>query len=590
MSVVVYYCERCGQRIEIDEIEQGLVATATNGYYCQKCAQELGLPLVAETKKSATASNSKRQSKITTYKIRKQAVDEYELYGLDKKVAVPRQPHPSQKKRFALPIVLGVIGVVVAIVIVAAVVSSGPSERAKPDRRRISKTEKVHHPPTPDKAPKTTSPAKAKPKPHIVPEWKLKLKEVLRFWNKNRDKLEAYPEICRKLRDLLNTPRLAPDAYYQIQNYYDNAWVQWRSISSKLYKDLRTKEAQCSNLKEKLSVWEREIPAQTHPEVKEAIEQRRGLIKNALSAVSDLEDIKKRTEEALRRDSNDVSELGGIIIDLEMLASEVSDWIDEAKQDESDDPEVKGLAELLMPYISEAKELQERLENRADELRKKRDELEKAAEKRQKPPDKRQKPPQQNQPPWTNWNAFKQRYGGFWRQHIAPKNSPELTVGQLPPQIPLFVAGAIQKQGNTYTANQNGIGWILFAFKNGYEFRNYTATLKMKITNLGGGVALLPRGLLLPTSRSGQLSAYGQGIAFPKQVVGKELTIKVTVSEQDVIVVANNSAPQKFKLRDSSLPLSQNPNPPAGVPILLLRDGASVQIINISFQLNAMKQ
>ncbi|RKY13588.1 MAG: hypothetical protein DRP63_09430 [Planctomycetota bacterium] len=306
--------------------------------------------------------------------------------------------------------------------------------------------------------------------------------------------------------------------------------------------------------------------------------------------MGDLEDIKKRTEETLQKDSDNVEELGGIIVDLEMLASEVSDWIDDAKEDEPDDPEMKGRAELLVPYISEARKLKERLEKRADKLRKKRDELEEAAQKRPKPPDKRQKPPPQNLPPWTNWDAFKRQYGNFWKQHIAPKNAQELTAGQSAQQIPLLSTGAIQKQGNTYTANQKGTGWILFAFKNGYEFRNYVATFKMKIISLGGAVVLLPRGLLLPVNRFGQVSAFGRGISFPKQMVGKEFTISVTVSEQDVTIVVNNGAPQTFKLPDPSLPLPKNPNPPAGIPILLLRDGASIQILGVSFQLNAIKQ
>jgi len=111
----------------------------------------------------------------------------------------------------------------------------------------------------------------------------------------------------------------------------------------------------------------------------------------------------------------------------------------------------------------------------------------------------------------------------------------------------------------------------------------------MKIVNLGGGVALLPRALLLHSNRFGQLSGYGQDIPFPQQAVGREFTIKVTVSGQDVTIIVGNGAPQSLKLRDPSLPMSQKPNPPAGVPMLQLRDGASIQILGASFKLNAIK-
>jgi len=372
MSVVVYYCERCGQRIEADEIEQGLVATATNGYYCQKCAKELGVPLIAKGGKSVTAANnSKRESKITTYKIRKQSVDEYELYGLDRKVAAPRQRRPTRKKSSSIPIALVVVGIVVVIVIVAVAASSGSTKRTPAKKRTTSK--KVHRTPTPPKPPETSK----HPKPPVLPKWKAELEEIVQFWDRNRDKLEAYPVVCKRLRELLNTPRLTPDAYYQIQNYYDNAWVQWRSISNKFYKDLRTKEAQCSELKEKLSVWESNIPSDTHPEVKEAIEQRRQVIKDALSALGNFDGIKKRAEETLQKDSDKVLELDSIIVDLEMLASEVSDWIENAKEDDPDNPGMKERAELLAFYINKAKGLKERLERRAEKLRKKRDELQK---------------------------------------------------------------------------------------------------------------------------------------------------------------------------------------------------------------------
>ena len=99
------------------------------------------------------------------------------------------------------------------------------------------------------------------------------------------------------------------------------------------------------------------------------------MIKNALSALGDFDDIKKRAEETLQRDSDNVSDLGGIIVDLEMLASEVRDWIDDAKENDPDNPEMKERAELLASYINKAKGLKERLEKRAEKLRKKRDEL-----------------------------------------------------------------------------------------------------------------------------------------------------------------------------------------------------------------------
>jgi len=461
MSVVVYYCERCGRRIEIDEIEQGFVATATNGYYCQECAKELGVPIIAEErqKSATTANNSKRESKITTYKIRKEAVDEYELYGLDKKVAAPHKRRPPRKKSSPLPIALGVLGIVVVIVMLAVAVSGGSAKRTGSKRTGSSRSrtsKRVHRAPTLPKPPENLTPKE--PRHPVVPEWKVKLKEILQLWDRNKDKLEAYPEICKRLRDLLNTPRLSPDASYQIQNYYDNAWVEWRSVSNRFYKDLRTKEAQCSELKEKF--WGGDIPPETHPEVKEAIEQRRQVIKNALSVLGDFDDIKRRAKETLQKDSEKVSELGGIIIDLEMLASEVEDWIDDAREDDPDDPEMKGRAELLASYIDEAKELKERLRRRAEKLRKKRDELQKTAAKKPKPPDNRRNPPQQNQPPWADWDAFKQRYGHIWKERIAPNNAPELTVGQFPQQIPLVIFGAIQRQGNTHTAAQNGVGFL----------------------------------------------------------------------------------------------------------------------------------
>ncbi len=250
---------------------------------------------------------------------------------------------------------------------------------------------------------------------------------------------------------------------------------------------------------------------------------------------------------------------------------------------------MKGRAELLAPYINKAKELKERLEKRAEKLRKKRDELQKTAARNPKPPDNQQNPPQQNQPPWANWDAFKQNYGRFWKQNIVSNNAPELTVGQSPQQIPLVSLGAIQRQGNTHTAAQNGAGWIFFGFKNAYEFRDYTATFKMKIVNLGGGVTLMLRALIFRSTRSGQLFGYGQGVSFPQQAVGKEFTIKVTVSGQNVTINVGNAAPQNLKLRDPSLPMSQRPNPPVGVPMLQLRNGASVQILGASFKLNAKK-
>ena len=272
-----------------------------------------------------------------------------------------------------------------------------------------------------------------------------------------------------------------------------------------------------------------------------------------------------------------------------MLASEVGDWIDDAKEDNPDDPEMKGRSELLASYIDAAEELKERLKKRAEELRQKRDELQKNAQPTPKPSDRQQNPPQQNQPPWANWDAFKQRYGHTWKEKIAPNNAPELTVGQFAKRIPMVILGAIQRQGNTHTAAKNGVGWIFFGFKNAYEFRDYTAAFKMKIVNLGGGVTLLPRALLLRSNRFGQLYGYGQDIPFPKQAVGKDFTIKVTVSEQDVTIIVGNGAPQNFKLRDPFLPMFRNPNPPAGVPMLQLRGGASVQILGVSFKLNAIK-
>ena len=584
MSVIVYYCERCGRRIEVDEIEQGLVAHATNGYYCHECAQELGVPLLSEskTKKAASMTNPRRESKITTYKIRDDAVDEYELYGLDRKTTVSVAPR-KKKRSSPVPVILAIVGVVVVIAVIAAAASSGGSPPSNPTKKRQPR---VRHPITrkPPTPPKPSVPHTPRKPP--TPQWQARLKEILKFWESNKENLDAYPEICRRLRNLLNTPRLPLEATDEIQDCYDNAWVKWQRLSNKYYKELRAKEAEETNLNKKLAVWESDIPQNLHREVKEAIKQRKEVIESALEWLGELETLRNRAEELLKKESGEATELGGIIVDLGMLAGEVEDWLDEAQNEE--DETLKGRADLLAPFVKEAKALKQKLEQRLAQLRRKKEELEKRVERPSKPSDNKQ-----NMPPWLNWEVFKQNYSRAWRQAVAPGNAPELTPGQSAQTIPFSSIGGLRREGNNhiYSVPANGVGWLFLAFKNGYEFRNYSVTLRIKIIDMGGGVGFMPRGLIFRHPNTNVLFGMGSVVdlrSFAK--AGQEVTIKLTLTGETGSLSINGRQ-GNITLPDPNKPMTAKPrpNPPAGVPMLQLIRGAKIQVLGAAFKLNAIK-
>jgi len=225
LSVYVHYCDKCGIRIEPEDVKEGRAVLQDDGQaFCPKCAPKAKDPAKSETGEKPEVKKPPLQRKRTTQirpvkrktttsisrRTRREKVDEYEED--DEESA---RPSYGAKKKSPLPIILGVGGVIVVIIIIA-IATSGSDDKPVRDKGRdgYATNDRSDGPPPP---PEYEGAGRKTPVRDDGPRGSQALKkyqEVLEFARINPDN---YADIVDKLETVSRSSNIDPELMSRIQ-------------------------------------------------------------------------------------------------------------------------------------------------------------------------------------------------------------------------------------------------------------------------------------------------------------------------------------------------------------------------------------
>ncbi len=241
MAVVVHYCDKCGIRIEPEDIEEKRALILGDKAYCPSCAEKVKaaeeakpVEILHVEEKKKPVSKRKTPSRVvpprkkTTASIarRQKRVDEYE------QTEEKPEGRPLPKKKSPLPIILGVCGVIIVIIIIA-IAAGGGGDKGKPEKPDISEK--------PD-----SGPAKG-PGPGVVVEGPtgpvgpvegpVEESKALKRLQEAMDYGIRHPEDYAKITDMLDAimreETIGSGEFARIQRVYDDWKVRWETAAEK---------------------------------------------------------------------------------------------------------------------------------------------------------------------------------------------------------------------------------------------------------------------------------------------------------------------------------------------------------------------
>jgi|GEM_PF-3917874 len=594
MRVIAFYCEQCNRRISQEEIEEGNIAKTEHGYICAECAQKLKLLLEKEKSKKKQSGVSpvavssqtveqkngdKRESKITTYNIREEVVDEYALYGLDKKVtrAIPQTP---QKKKSPTPFILGGMGLLLLLILAIIALSSGNSSQKEyvtnPNEKsgispEISTRGGSNEPPkTPIEDPWANRQDIDRPGVLDHPSqqteekegpWKNEFEDAMAFKRRNPD---DYAGVRDKLADILRKYGDKMDFSFRnkIETEQDKWEDEWRKKAEKAFEDARNKVKEAQTLEEKLRVWENFSKRFLDVgDTRKKIEEEKAILNSVKEAITKFPEYVKEAEEMLaKRDY-----LGAGTKIKEWLTEYVEPYEDETEENQK-------LLALLTKERDEANALLERINK----------EYEAYLSQARQNPEKQPTPGNEQQPsgdtPWKNWEAYKKLLEQNFARLDGDAQNPELSPGSSSTISRIARLGQgieikpVQGEGNEITNSGVADAGIYPAFKKVYLWEAYTMSLRIKVTN---GEARI--GIRMNYTQQGMRgNAYRMGS-------GDWVDLKVEVEKDKAEIYINGQ-------KGNTILLDSDNNPPVGFPIIILNPGAKIMCGRWEINLKTMRK
>jgi hypothetical protein len=239
LAVVVHYCDKCGIRIEPEDIQEEKALLLGDKAFCPSCAQKVmsaEAQPVEEAKTEKPASKRRQPVRVapprkkTTASVarrpkRERRVDEYE-----QPEEKPEGP-PLPKKKSPVPLILGVCGVLVVIIIIAIAASGG----GKPGTEKPEISEKPGGPPVSGPGPGHVVEGPIGPAEGPAEESKA-LKRLEEAEDYGRRHPEDYAKVTDMLESIMREEAPSTVDAARVQRVYDDWKVRWETAAEAQWK------------------------------------------------------------------------------------------------------------------------------------------------------------------------------------------------------------------------------------------------------------------------------------------------------------------------------------------------------------------
>jgi len=588
MALLVFYCERCNRRISPEEMEDEEVVKTESGYICSNCASMLNLQTIKQKKKSKSRPNQtekKRASRITTYSIREEAVDEYQLYGLDKKAPARPIPQPVPKKSNSL-LIVGIIGLVVVVVIIIAAagggssstdsfadrktasdysqsgagktanptdttktVERGPSIFENPWKEREEPTEHSAESGEPEDVASSSAEEEGR-KP-----WMEEFREALEY---KRNNPNDYAGVKQRLTEIIQKyeSRIKWSERDRIISELDRWDEEWRKRAERAFQNAKKQAKEAETLDEKIRVW-KEFPEKflevgdTKQKVEEAL-QLFELVKEAITA---FDEALRKAEEFLKK--KDYIEAGFVL--NEWKGNYVEPF--EGTEDEEE------MLAMLSEQLEKCEQMKERIDKEWEEH------LAKQSKREDKEPQDKEQPV--GGTPWSDWKAYKEYLERAFSAVDGDPSNSELRPGSSAVVTKVSRLGQnVNFDGRMLVNRGAADGGIIPAFKKMYLWETYTFTLRIKVLQEEARIGIRMnsvenRGV---TGSTGRLAASGDWV---------ELKIEVGKTSAEVYINGQ---------RHTTIQLSEDSNPPTGFPSIILPPDGRAEIETWRIELKTIRK
>lgn len=556
MAVVVHYCDKCGIRIEPEELDEGKAAIIEGKAFCSSCTKKLSStalrPKIVKpiSKRKPPARSAPVRKKTTTAMVRRSKpgdrVDEYE------EDSRPQIPAPVKKKS-ALPLVLGIAGVLLVVIIIIAV-SAGGSGRPERESRISEELPQPRGYAPPAREPQPVKPDEPHPQPPpAVSTTQRRYEEALAY---GRSHPEEYAEMVDRLEAITREESVGFRLADRIQLTISEWMGRWEQVARQEWERTTTaaqKLAENGDHEAAAKLWD-SFPEKfksfgSYGEESEAEAKRLRKLKDALAALSDIENDIKAAEKDFTVEQ---------IEEAEKLLDKLCEF--GGKYDDVD-----FVVEKLRPAVTKLREQIQKLEQ--EKFTKELEEFNKKQEEERR---------KQEQERWTALKTFWQTFYGQYDQ-----NAGVLTIGSHVLYDGSSLKGwaaAVRNENATWTGNTGVIqgtnrgtvnAVLIPQYKQAYFWENYTITMKIRVA--AGSCSMAVR---TNVNQQNQIS----GTMFQVGGGGQWIEMKIEVKGDAATTYVNGQQTA-----------AMNTNYPAGYPSIFLPPNSQVELKDVIFDLKSTR-